>query len=182
MGYAVEVYFDAASTEEVETRWKAIGSSVISLGASPHISLSLHQDVDLSLMERIIQEFAGQQIAIALNMQAIASFLTDECVLFLAPTVTPELLRMHAEFHRRLAENGIQSNEYYLPGDWVPHCTLDFEISREDLSRGFAICHPMGGLDQVMLESIGLIEYRPVREFFRYSFRQPKARLTNNYQ
>jgi 2'-5' RNA ligase len=174
MGYAVEAYFDTAATKDVLARCQAIDSSILSLGAMPHISLSLHDEVDLPLMERIIQDFAQRQRVIKLNMETIASFMTDECVLYLAPTITASLLAMHADFHRRLRDNGIQSNEYYLPDRWVPHCTLDFEISREDLVSKFAICHAMGGVNQIKLETIGLIEFRPVREYFRYPLQQTR--------
>jgi 2'-5' RNA ligase len=168
MGFAVELYFDEESTRAVLSRCEAIQSSILELGALPHISLSLHDEVDLGLMERLIEEFAARQSVITIELHSLASFMTDECVLFLAPTATPELLALHDQFHRILTENSIVSNEYYLPGKWMPHCTLDFELSREVLAEKFSICHEMGGISQVRLESMGLIEFRPVHELLRF--------------
>lgn len=168
MGFAVELYFDPVSTEAVLKRFEAIQSTILALGADPHISLSLHDTVEPDLMKGVIKEFSDEQAAISIEMHSLASFMTDECVLYMAPTVTPKLLDLHARFHRALSENSIQSQEYYRPGLWTPHCTLDFEISRKELAEKFAICHEMGGIGQVRLESIGLIEYRPVKELFRF--------------
>ena len=168
MGFAVEMYFDPRSRQAVMQRFEAIQSTILALGAEPHISLSLHEEVDLSVMQALIKDFAARQEVVTLEMHSLASFMTDECVLFLAPTLTPELLALHDQFHQALQAKSIPSNEYYRPGKWTPHCTLDFEISREALVEKFAICHPMGGVGEVRVESIGMIEYRPVQELFRF--------------
>ena len=170
MGFAVEMNFDPQSTQAVLQRFEAIQSAIQALGAEPHLSLSLHDEVDLGLMQDLIKNFAARQEVITIEMHSLASFMTDECVLFLAPTVTSELLALHNQFHQALRANSIPSNEYYLPGKWTPHCSLDFEISRSELAEKFAICHEMGAIDQVRIESIGLIEFRPVQELFRFPF------------
>jgi 2'-5' RNA ligase len=54
----------------------------------------------------------------------LGTFPGDEGVLFLATTVTADLLAFHAQVHAALANQPIQHWPYYLPGNWVPHCTL----------------------------------------------------------
>jgi hypothetical protein len=38
--------------------------------------------------------------------------------------VTPALLDLHAAYHAMDEELGATCRVYYLPGRWVPHCTL----------------------------------------------------------
>jgi len=43
---------------------------------------------------------------------------------FLGVPVTTELLAFHADIHAALAGQPVDHWPHYLPGTWVPHCTL----------------------------------------------------------
>jgi hypothetical protein len=168
MGYAVEMYFDEQSNRQIREIWAAIDSSLPGLNASPHLSLSLHGNVEPACMSHILQVFASQNRRISVEMPLYSSFLTDEGVLFLAPVVTEPLLALHKAFHHLLAEYGIESHPYHRPGAWIPHCTMDINLRSADLLRKFALCREMGPVHGVMIETVGLISYPPVMDLFRY--------------
>ena len=59
-------------------------------------------------------------------------------VLFLAAVVSPALLALHRDWHDRAAAFSSVCRPHYLPGRWVPHCTLTMLLPTPDLLRGLA--------------------------------------------
>jgi 2'-5' RNA ligase len=169
MGFAVEMYFDERSTQIIQRIWQDIDSINLKLNASPHISLSLHENVDIELIKQILESFTSQHQKISINIPSISTFLAEEGILFLAPVVTEPLLNLHKEFHHLLKISGIESQYNYKPGNWVPHCTLDMELGKVDLQQKYMTCRDLEKMSDVTLESIGLVYFRPVTEFFRFS-------------
>ena len=172
MGYALELYFDLPSSRVILDCWEKLSSICLTLNSKPHISLAIFDDIDTGQMERIVKEFAKNHSPIEVLMPSIGSFLTDEGVLYFAPVVTEELLIYHKEFFSLLKSYNIDSNDYYKPGAWVPHCTLDLNLNIEDLIKNFEVCKSFGPIEKGKLDSIGLIKYRPVVEIFNYDLKQ----------
>ncbi|MEM5773539.1 MAG: 2'-5' RNA ligase family protein [Anaerolineaceae bacterium] len=168
MGFAVELYFDEHSDQAIRKMWAAAGSSLPAMNADPHISLSLHADVDTARMDTLLREFAARTPCLTVSFPALASFLSPEGVIYLAPTVTEPLLNLHKAFHQALDKAGIPSHPYYRPGGWMPHCTVDMNLKPNDLQRKFSICREFPPLTGVVVVSIGLISYQPVVDLFRH--------------
>jgi 2'-5' RNA ligase len=140
MGYAVELYFDLPSSSAILDCWEKLSSICLTFNAKPHISLAIFDDIDTGQMERIVKEFAKNHSPIEVSMPSIGSFLTDEGVLYFSPVVTDKLLKYHNDFFNLLDSCKIESNDYYKPDSWVPHCTLDLDLDIEDLAKNFEIC------------------------------------------
>ena len=55
---------------------------------------------------------------------------------------------------------------YYLPGNWVPHCTVAIDLSATEVIEAVVYCReafqPISG----QFREIGLVEFRPVKERF----------------
>jgi len=58
-----------------------------------------------------------------------------EGALFLGVTVTADLLAFHAGMHAALAGQPVEHWPYYLPGNWVPHCTLAEGLDKMQAAR-----------------------------------------------
>ena len=56
-------------------------------------------------------------------------------LLFFAPVVHAGLLDLHRRWHA--AAPG--SHVHYLPGNWVPHTTVGYELADEQLKAGFEV-------------------------------------------
>ncbi|HEV7907511.1 MAG TPA: 2'-5' RNA ligase family protein, partial [Pseudonocardiaceae bacterium] len=54
-----------------------------------------------------------------------------------------ELLAVHSAVHDALAGKVKNPSAYYLPGTWVPHCTLAQGITDEQVVAGIAALHPV---------------------------------------
>ena len=132
MAYSVELRFDQDLAQRVRALWEAleaIGASSFGAGGKPvpHISLAVYDDedeVDEAAAGRLIERLAARHAPIEVAFASLGVFSTEESVLFLAPVVTPALLDVHAAYHAMAAALPATCRTYYLPGRWVPHCTL----------------------------------------------------------
>jgi 2'-5' RNA ligase len=181
MGFAVEMYFDEKSTQIIQNIWQSIGSINLKINASPHITLSLHEKMDIEYFKQILETFTSQHQKIPINISSISIFLAEEGIIFLAPVVTEPLLNLHKEFHHLLKTSEIETDDNYKPGNWVPHCTLDMELGKVDLQWKFMICRDLEKMRDATLESIGLVYFRPVTEYFRFSLQSVSPSLVEKY-
>jgi 2'-5' RNA ligase len=61
---------------------------------------------------------------IACTLASVGAFPAAEGVLFLAPAASVELVQLQLEVLERLRQTGAEIEPYWLPRQWVPHCTL----------------------------------------------------------
>ncbi len=147
MSYAVELYFNEEMEEAVRRVWRALDEaglpSLAALGdeSRPHLSLAVHSaQLEMADLLPRLQVFAVSQPLIEVSLSSIATFPTEEGVLFLAPPVTAALLTMHTAYHHTFRDLRDLTNAYYHPGQWLPHCTLAIELPREAVGRAVQLC------------------------------------------
>lgn len=132
MPYAVELRFDEDLAQRVRALWRTLGEiGAGSFGPGgepvPHISLAVYDDedqVDEAAASRLVAQLAARSAATEIAFAGLGVFPTEESVLYLAPVVTPDLLDLHAAYHAMAARLAATCHACYLPGSWVPHCTL----------------------------------------------------------
>jgi len=132
--HALELAFDDGAEAAIREIWnglKAAGLSttMLDLGARPHVSLAVYDAPALADAREEAEAFFAQESPVPLLFSSVGSFPGDEGVVFLAPVVTPELLGLHARYHARLAHLREAARPHYLPGAWVPHCTIGYNVS-----------------------------------------------------
>ena len=135
MPYAVELRFDPDLTERVRGLWRAlaeIGAASFGEGGAPvpHLSLAVYDDeaeVDEATARDLVAELAAARASLAVAFAGLGVFPTEENVLFLAPVVTPPLLELHATYHAMAQRLRATCRSHYLPGRWVPHCTVSMQ-------------------------------------------------------
>jgi 2'-5' RNA ligase superfamily len=133
--YAVELRFDPDLAERVRGLWRAledIGAGSFGAGGAPvpHLSLAVYDaepEVDEGTARDLVAELARRGAPLAIAFPSLGVFPTEENVLFLAPVVTPALLDLHAAYHAMARSFGATCRPCYLPGRWVPHCTLSMQ-------------------------------------------------------
>jgi 2'-5' RNA ligase len=167
MPIAVELYFDSASEEIIRDLWRAIAaagfpSSLLEAGYRPHISLAICESLDVAAIRPALSSFAGNLSPFSCTLSHIGIFPTMQGVLFLGPTVTTELLDLHASFHTLFASYARDQHEYYLPGRWVPHCTLTYDISTPEIAGAMMTACQASLPIEVKLEEIGISDVSPV--------------------
>jgi 2'-5' RNA ligase len=176
MPYAIELYFDAEAERAIrEFRDKLTAAGVRpvldELGDRPHVSLALVDKLDAREMEEALRNLAGNIRSFSIIFSGVDSFSGNEGVIYLSPAGSKPLLAAHAAMHQILVNKALISNGYYLPGHWVPHCTVAYGVDAglmgiaiESAKAGF---RPM----EVMVREIRMAFYRPVRPICSFELR-----------
>jgi 2'-5' RNA ligase len=167
MGYAVEMYLDPAAEERVRSVWNelksaGLDSTMLDIGARPHLSLAVFDDVETPSLCALVEDFAASVVGFSSMFAAVGTFPGDEGVVFLAPAVSSELLALHRSLHERLVRLGQRSWSYYLPGRWVPHCTVGLGLTGSSLAEAISVCRRSAAFGPFEVRELGLIEFAPV--------------------
>jgi hypothetical protein len=125
---ALELYLDTHATRRVKTLWHALEAEGIPTLSSlqdakhrPHVSLAAASQLSPSAVVAALGDVPLGR-GLVLSMDFVGQFVGR--VLWLGITPTAELLEVHRAVHDRLAAGGVEVWEHYLPGRWVPHCTV----------------------------------------------------------
>src|SRR5687768_10007811 len=131
VAYALELQFDAATDAAIRGVWRALEAAGMPTPARapgrPHLSLA-RCDVQAPVrFATALARFAAGVAPFDVEFGSVGVFVPEGWV-FLAPLPAPELLGLHVRMHQWLAEPaggvGAVHDDPYVPGRWVPHCTL----------------------------------------------------------
>ena len=179
-GYAIELYFDAEMEKNIFSFRQSIydlGVNPVlgSMGDKPHISLTVIKHADPKHLAALCEDFAKTIQPFSTRLDAVGVFPTASNVLFLTPVPTLKLLEVHRDFHQILAKEKFISTDYYLPGRWIPHCTIEFELSEEQLKLAVNLSKRYFSPIQGTFASLGLIAFRPIQYLAEFElFEQEK--------
>jgi len=169
MKYAVLLYFDRETEESI---WKLHDALFKNEAVStpdksrlrPHISLAGFSDIDQDMLVSLVQGYANDIEPFEVRLSAIGTFATEDNVLYLSPVPTIQLLRCHEEFHRRLIRSELESSQYYAPARWIPHCTVEMNLSDEQFSEAMEMCKKIFSPMTGQFQEIGVVAYPPTRQ------------------
>ncbi len=164
--YALEVFLDPTGEElctSVLDALEKVGLPTIrTQGHRPHLSLT----VGRSLQRLDPRGLAVPNLPLTLTLSAVGTFPGSEGVVYWAPTVTRELVDLHAKWFENLkrhstrfdAEPGreVEHRNYYLPGIWVPHISLALNVPAERIGEAVQIVRSYGA-PTVRLASAALV-------------------------
>jgi hypothetical protein len=182
MDYAVELMVDAEAAAPVVALWREIHAACDGLAPEeeslPHISLTAvdlepNPTPALEEMTAILADFAAETAPIRSRFQAVAAFPTEQRVVYLAPVVTRQLLDAHDSFHARLDQARIPSAAYYLPGAWIPHCTIAMQLPADRVGAACELACRADVFRPFTLAAVRLISIHPVHELARFELRGP---------
>jgi 2'-5' RNA ligase len=174
--YAVELFFDPSADAAVRSIWRSLAdggvpSAIQDMGSHPHVSVAVTDELDVARFRPVLESLARETPALELALASVGLFPTSEGVVFLAPAVTRPLLDFHAQFHAQFQQFGGRSWPYYLPGNWVPHCTLAMGVSRESLPEALHLCLEAPLPIRGRIVQAALVEYRPVNVLYAFDLR-----------
>jgi 2'-5' RNA ligase len=162
VGYAVELFIKLDESESIQRLFKETNSILADIDTRPHISLAVFDEVDIPKLCIILHDFAARLEPLTLRFSSIGLFPGTENIVFLAPVVTELLISAHAMLHRYLADADMKCHSHYLPGTWVPHCTITAEEPLEKSIESIQKIHSAQVLGEYSFESVHLIKFRPV--------------------
>ena len=166
MPFVVELYFDPLNRSEHSRRMEAIDEAGISdsmpkSGYRPHVSLGVCDHLETDSLAQELTTFAASITPFRLSFPNIGIFSTSEGVVFLGVTVTEQLLNVHTRFHEIFKKYAQEQREYYTVGRWVPHCTLAFGLSEEQIVEAVTICRQITLPILAEVKEIGVVKVSP---------------------
>lgn len=125
--YAIIATFDRVFTNKIaelqNELTNVIGTNQLA-GVEPHITIADYNELDVnSYIEKLKEFVAIQESMSAVTFPSVGTFPTNGTI-FLVPTVTDELLKLNHSYHDYFKSFHDNPNSYYVPGKWVPHCTI----------------------------------------------------------
>ncbi|MFI7130207.1 2'-5' RNA ligase family protein [Nonomuraea sp. NPDC050153] len=146
MTQAVEMFFDDQADKRIRRMWRSLADHGLPSLATrthrrhrPHVSLTVAETFDEADLDKLRSALLGQ--APPLNLGFLGTFPGAEGVLFAGVTATAELLAFHKSVHLALPGHQVKHWPHYLPGNWVPHCTLAVALDRAELSKAMNVMH-----------------------------------------
>jgi len=166
MAYAVELALDPAAADAVRRVWRELADAgigyVAGSGARPHVTFGIWDALDVHGAAAELARFAAETDPIGLTLASIGLF--PGTAVFLAPTVTTEMLGLHTSLYRRFSRFGTGAWHHYREGTWVPHCTLATDMEPEQFGKALAIAGRVPMPLHCRLVEVGIVEFRPVKQ------------------
>lgn len=177
--YAIQVYFDRANHDLITQVWGALKDTNLSHEMFdgvylPHFTLMIGAVADITKLETALAEYAHQSPPFVISFAYLGVFPTNPSVVFLGLTVTSQLLDYHQAFHQRFASYFTEQRAHYLPGHWVPHCTVGFKLAPEIVPDVVAVAQQKSAplINQpIRVEKIGIVEVPKSIECFTFEFK-----------
>ena len=163
--YALVAYLDSETETCFQKLWKDLSENNITQygvetkGKRPHITIADYDKLDKEKFVDLLNKFYTNKTKIAISLNILGTFVNTG-TLFLAPTLSTELLDFHSSHHEYLKEFNENENSFYLPCRWTPHCTIASRLSEDNMIQAFKYCKNNPNKTYGKLNEIALIEVK----------------------
>lgn len=164
MKYAVELFFAEPFEQHVRSVWKGLSDANITskmdqiIDIRPHVTLSVYNN--LSNVESFIRRFYSffeTVHELELKFEVLSVFPTGGTV-FLDPTVTEDLIKLHKHYHSEFSDLLNSVDQYYIPEKWDPHCTLAIRLTTEQVLETMRFCYKDFKVQKSKIVEVGLVK------------------------
>ena len=93
--------------------------------------------------------------------------------------MTQDLLAIHQQYHETFLKYEANVQAYYLPGNWVPHCTVAIDLEASGIPEVVAYCRARFQQVTGRFTEIGLVEFQ-ARKRVVYRRTRPGPEATVN--
>ena len=164
--FVIELFFDTALEQYVRALWRDLAAAGISEdlaldGARPHLSVCSFRDIAIDHLGAKMRGLSARSGPVSMEMLSLGVFLSPEEVLYLSPTVSAELLALHAGIVDAVRQSGGAIGEYYEPGRWVPHCSLAVGLDQERMAAAITLVRKRAEPVSGWVQSAVIVEIRP---------------------
>ncbi len=173
MAYRIELGFDDKGENRIRNYWEKLkenklNSYMIDSKSTPHISLAVYSDILAGRFEDELRRFSRLIKPFEVRFFGFGIFPTDERVLYLTPKVSKYMIRVHEDFNQHFVDFNDSINPYYLPENWVPHCTLGRNFSENNIKQAIEELSKDFNPFAVKVSKISAVEFFPSRELFTF--------------
>jgi 2'-5' RNA ligase len=121
----------SAMVRAVAERLDLLPHTPLPAGVRPHVTLAVCTGLDVPGFEPVLRACVEGRQALECTLASLGIFPTPDGVVFLGVAPSPQLVELQAEIGKRLADMGAQLEPYWIPGQWMPHCTLRTGVPHE---------------------------------------------------
>jgi hypothetical protein len=172
MAYGLELQLDPPTEATVwELRRTLAAAGLPTLAATrecPHLSLVRFDTADPAAAGRALAAFAAGESPLDLVFPCLGVFTRPAAFVFLGPVVSVDLLAFHRRVHTWAAGTGPVHNDVYVPGRWVPHCSLTLPLTPAQLPTAVAACQAIPFPLVARGARLGMTHYPPVVEWHSF--------------
>ncbi|WP_158175251.1 2'-5' RNA ligase family protein [Heyndrickxia camelliae] len=161
--YGFIALLDKKTEEVVKEIWRDLKKQSISYYAEevedrkPHITIAGYNRLEKSDFIRSMDQFYDSSPEVEIAFNTLGTFLNSG-TLFLSPTISAPLSNFHRNHHDNFKKYNDNPESLYLPGNWIPHCTLANRLSHEKLCEAFAYCSHKLNTIKAKIAEVALIE------------------------
>jgi len=156
------MFFDDQADAQVRRLWALlVDAGLPSLATRthqrhrPHVTLTVTEsltDADLSGVRQAVCD-----ADVVLDLPTLARFPSPGGVLFVGVVVTAPLLALHERVHEALRSQPVTHWPHYLPGRWIPHCTLAQDLDRQQMADAVKLLHDVEPI-RARVTSVGITD------------------------
>ena len=177
MAYAVVFYFNKNSEIPIYKIWNQLEEINLSPnkykgGIRPHMTLAIFDSMGCDDCELELKHFVDESKMFSVQANHLGVFPNQNSVIFIAPSPSMELLTFQERIHQILKDKAVGPWEMYLPGKWIPHCTLAQQIEKKDMSAALSTCIQIKLPMELNISQIGVVEFEPIKPLFEIDFSQ----------
>lgn len=162
MAHSVEFFLDDAAAQAVRSLWRRLDDagvpSLAARGQRPHVTFAAAGTIPPRTAEALRADLRFLSLP-DLWLYTLGTFPGRESALWLGAVVDAELLAVHSTVHDVLAGAVRQPSAYYLPGSWIPHCTLALELTADRLAAAVRVLHPITPI-RARIGQVGITDTR----------------------
>lgn len=177
MGWAVILLPDEHGDASARRVWRAVYNagfrSMLFEGDNrPHISLTVLDTQDGTL-DAAVLKFAAETLPVSATIGVLGAFGED--VVWIAPEPTAALHAMNRALTAAIGPLAALADSHYLPGEWVPHMTVAFNIFEGDFTRAMRVVRDNFVPFTAMFDSVAVVKFNPVKimNIYKLSGSQP---------
>ncbi|MCF7793354.1 MAG: 2'-5' RNA ligase family protein [Candidatus Cloacimonetes bacterium] len=163
MPFAIELYFDQQSTAtliDLRTKFLLAGLPVDE-DTLPHISLAIYDQLDLYDYIKRLKKYAASISPFNLKLTQVGMFHGEKKVVFLQPGLDDRLKALHQDFHVHFQDEIKNEWSYYLPQNWIPHCTLVLAAEEKQIPKALKVIDNLQLPIKARIEKIGILGFKP---------------------
>ena len=163
MTFSIQCCLDPTSSERIRSLWSAIGPRCVLNNTDPHISLV---NFEGPCPSELVSELSTLAAAVAsLEIEVCFTGISKSLrSIMLLPVVTQQLFALHERINDLAKNVGIEPLPHYQVNRWAPHITIADETDFDDFEAALKIVLNSDFIRSVTLESVRLIEFKPVSE------------------
>ena len=139
MALAVCLLFDARTDEAIRSLWRRLEDLGLPTLLShthgrhvPHLSYAVLRTFDVDAVSGAL-DLLPDEGPMSLHFDALGMFRRSRC--WLVPAVTSDIAARQDRVVEAVESTGAELHRHYLPGVWVPHCTLAPRVRLEELPQ-----------------------------------------------